>query len=507
MKRTMIAILLLLAVALPAFAQQAQTPSEAQAGIRAEAVFDDFYAFVKEGASIRFSGKLGTDAPMRRVEATCYDMRALEVFGSFLWEASPDDEDVYQMDLYGMRKQLFPKTIPGEYRIVIEVWGDEGSCVALDQSMYISGDLAAPRNLNDLCVFDCSQKREYVWDDGRVSSEWLPQSPDDILTVTLPEDRMAEGVSLTWQTIPREAYVRALDANGAVLAEHFAGEGAFTPLHAYYDTPEGTRTVEVEIPGCEAAVSELLVIEKDKVAPCVQKWRETAEKWDLMIVSTHQDDEHLFFGAVISEYAARGKEVGLTYMVDCGRDRYSEALNGLWAAGLTNYPVFLGMRDGIIDTKKGAYQYWGGAETVVDALVRQIRRYKPEVVLTHDFNGEYDNSQHMVTAECVAKAVELAQDPTFQPDTAEKYGVWQTKKLYIHLYEENEVVFNWDAPIEGFGGLTGYEISQMCYNMHRSQQRWVQYGLGLAHDNRRFGLYFSTVGPDTGRNDLFENVE
>ena len=498
MHRIFLALMLIAALILPA---------QAEGVFAAEALFEDFSGFVKEGASLRFYGTLKAYAPMRKVEAQCWDVRQMALFGEYIWQAQ-EGEDVFELPLYDMRRDLFPVQRSGEFRIVITVYGDAGSCVAFDRHIYISGDLTAPRNMNADCVFDCSQKREYVWDDGRISSEWLPQSPEDILRITLPDGRSAEGVFVSWQTMPERAFIRAYDDQGTLLAEHTAGEGVFTPWHSYYDIPADARLIEAEIPGCDAAVSELLVIEKDHVPAAVQKWRETAEKWDLMVISTHQDDEHLFFGAVIPEYVSRGKEVGVVYMVNCGRDRYSEALNGLWTAGLTNYPSFIGLRDGIIDTKKGAYNYWGGAEPVVEAIVEQIRRCKPEVILTHDFAGEYDNSQHKVVAECTAEAVKLASDPTFHPESAEKYGVWQPKKLYIHLYDEQgEVVFDWNRPIEGFGGLTGLEISQMCYNYHRSQQKWVQYNLGLAYDNYRFGLYASTVGPDTGMNDLFENVE
>ena len=499
MYRILLALLMLSMLLMPAQAEQA---------FFAEALFEDFSGFIKENASMRFYGTLRANAPIRKVEAQCWDVRQMELFGEYIWQAQEGDGDAFELSLYDMRRDLFPAFRAGEFRVVITVHGDSGSCVAFDRHMYISGDLAAPRNMNADCVFDCSQKREYVWDDGRVSSEWLPQSPDDILRITLPEGRSAKGISLNWQTMPEITFIRAYDASGALLIEHTAGEGVFTPWHCYYAIPAGACSIEVEIPNCDAAVSELLVIEKDYVPAAVQKWRETAEKWDLMVISTHQDDEHLFFGAVIPEYVSRGKEVGIVYMVNCGRNRYSEALNGLWAAGLTNYPVFLGMRDGIIDSKKAAYNYWGGAETVVMSVVEQIRYYKPEVVLTHDFGGEYDNNQHKVVAECVAEAVELAADPAFHPESAEKYGVWQAKKLYIHLYDEQgEVTFDWNLPIEGFDGMTGLEISQMCYNYHRSQQKWVQYNLGLAYDNYRFGLYSSAVGPDTGKNDLFENIE
>lgn len=479
----------------------------AQEELRTAVEFDEFRAFVPEGSGVRFRGKLAADRPISKVVAECYEMRSLEKVGEHIWQAEEGAEPVYQLDLYPMRKDLFPSNKPGDYRVVITVESGEDSAVALDRRIFIGGDQLAPRNMNADCTFDCEEMKLRHWSDGRVVSRWQPGSAEEVLTVTLPQGRAAEGIAVNWYEIPRQASIRCLDASGALLLEHVIDESTFTPLHAWYPLPEETASVQVSIAGGEAAISELLVIEQDKRAQAVQLWRETAEKWDMMLVSTHQDDEHLFFGGMISQTVARGKEIGLVYMADCGRDRYTEALDGLWAAGMDNYPVFMGYRDSLTKSKSSAYKLWDGEDAVVGALVEQIRKYRPEVVVTHDFNGEYEHNQHKVTAECVTKAVFLAHDPSYQPETAEQYGVWTVKKLYIHLYEEQVLTLDWDAPIEGFGGMTGYDISQMCYSFHRSQQELVRFSLGLSYDPESFGLYYTVVGLDSGKGDLFENID
>ena len=467
---------------------------------------EDFSAFVAEDSSLRFRGTMQANEPLLRVEAKCYDLRTLELFGEYTWTAPEGEEDVYSLDLYPMRRALFPQRRASEYRVVITAHSAYGSCTAFDQRIFIAGELVAPANMNADCVFDCAEDRIWVWSDGRDWSGWGNEEGEESMTVTLPQGRAAEGISINWQIMPSYARIASFDSSGSLCSEILIDDTTFTPLHAWYPLPEKAASFTVSIPENDGFISELLVVEQEKRADSVQIWRETADKWDLMLVSTHQDDEHLFFGGMIPHTVAQGKEIGLVYMVNCGRERYSEALNGLWAAGMDNYPVFIGMRDGIIDSKSAAYKYWGGEDPVVQALVEQIRRYKPEVVLTHDFEGEYDNNQHKVVAECTAKAVELAADPAYHPASAQEYGVWQAKKLYIHLYEENEINFDWDQSIEGFGSLTGYDISRIAYSFHRSQQRWVRYSLGLSHDPYRFGLYYTAVGPDTRNGDLFQNI-
>lgn len=44
----------------------------------------------------------------------------------------------------------------------------------------------------------------------------------------------------------------------------------------------------------------------------------------------------------------------------------------------------------------------------------------------------------MFTALSMEKAVELAADASYQPRSAEKYGVWDTPKTYLHLYGPEE---------------------------------------------------------------------
>ena len=483
-----------------------EEPEEAPQDFSLTVEWENFNAYVKEGSSIRFRGTLTSTAPMRRLVARTLNLRQMEQLGEYVWNAG-QGEDVYSLSLNDMRKSLFPSYETGDFLIQITVWSDGDASAVLEQRMYVAGDLSAPRNLNEACRFSCTDKDARHLLDGRVSSGWEPGSPSDVLRIALPGDRAAEALSICWMVEPKLALIRYLGTDGGLIEEQRVGEGEFVPLHAYYLVPEGTNAIEIAIPGLESGIGELMVLERDYIPNAVQRWRETAEKWDLMLVSTHQDDEHIFFGACISEYVTKGKEVGVVYMANCGRNRYTEALDGLWAAGLSNYPVFLGMRDGIIDTKSGAYKYWDGEEVVVRALVEQIRKYKPEVVLSHDFDGEYDNSQHKVTAECVARAVECAADPQQYPESAQEYGAWQAKKLYIHLYENDEIVFDWERPMEGFSGLSGFDISKMCYSMHRSQQKWVQYSLGLHYSNERFGLYYSAVGPDVEHKSLFEHLD
>ena len=66
----------------------------------------------------------------------------------------------------------------------------------------------------------------------------------------------------------------------------------------------------------------------------------------------------------------------------------------------------------------------------------------------------------------------------------------------------------WDQPLSAFGGKTGYEVAEEAFRFHGSQVRrdWSSEIHG-DHDNAHFGLYFSSVGLDSGLGDLMEHID
>ena len=194
-------------------------------------------------------------------------------------------------------------------------------------------------------------------------------------------------------------------------------------------------------------------------------------------------------------------------MANCSRKRYAEALDGLWSTGLTYHPIFLNMTDRKVDYDE-ALELWGGMTAIENTLIELIRKYKPEVIVTHDFDGEYGHNQHKVTAAAVQSAVAKAADPMNAPASAEQYGLWEPKKLYIHLYEENEIFMEvYDEPSEAADGMTMTEVATIGYSKHVSQQGdFSMDDHGVRYDNRKYGLAFTTVGDDVEKNDFFENI-
>jgi LmbE family N-acetylglucosaminyl deacetylase len=152
----------------------------------------------------------------------------------------------------------------------------------------------------------------------------------------------------------------------------------------------------------------------------VQIWEDPKDgKTDLVLFSTHCDDEHLFFAGVLPYYAGEKVYEGqLVYMTSHnksnGYTRMHEALDGLWTAGVRNYPIWGEYYDYPVYTLADAYRYFDAygwpEEEMLGFVVEQLRRFKPTVAVGHDLNGEYGHGQHMVWADLLAKAADISAD-------------------------------------------------------------------------------------------------
>ncbi len=307
---------------------------------------------------------------------------------------------------------------------------------------------------------------------------------------------------------------------------HTFGEEGF--LHEFLDfegvfgyAPEALTFL---FPSGEVRINELTLFTPGEVPDCVQKWKAPKEgETDLILFSAHGDDEHLFFAGLLPDYAGeRGYETLVVYLTNHrnrGTVRCHEMLNGLWSVGVTTYPVFGTFGDYFCHRAQQAlaiHQRNGQSEeALLGFVVEQLRRYRPQVVVGHDINGEYGHGQHAMFAALLCRGVEAAEAPDSFPGLTDRYGTWQVPKTYLHLWEENPITLDLDQPLSRFDGMTAFQVSKtLGFGCHKSQvggvTQWIT-AYDLASDIPRYspcqyGLYRTTVGPDTGEQDLFENL-
>lgn len=350
-------------------------------------------------------------------------------------------------------------------------------------------------NINDLCsiVLDNENyKIRYTRDEVWTSTVAVHNGKG--FTISLPDGLPSPSLFLRWHSAPVSYTICQYDASENLLA---SVTDDIAMLEQRYILNPGCKTVKMTIEG-NGSLSELYVYGQEQDVPtAAQVWSSPKEKADLLMVVAHPDDEIVMMGGLLPTYAGEeGLQVQVVYMKANAKIRQYEALQGLKANHVSRCPLFLNVYD--------------SNEKAVDSvirLVRLIRQIQPEVIVTHDFNGEYNKLAHKQTAASVSVAVEYAADPHYDPESALEFGPWKTKKFYVHLYPENQLKLDLDTPLPSFGGKTAFEAAQESYSCHKSQRdKWLDIMTSNEYDCRLYGLVSSTVGPDIEKNSLFENI-
>ena len=100
--------------------------------------------------------------------------------------------------------------------------------------------------------------------------------------------------------------------------------------------------VTLHMPQAGAILCDVLCYGEGDVPADVQVWQPFYDDADMLLISTHADDEHLFFGGTMPTYAGElGYKVQIAYLTHHWEQpmRPHELLDGLWTVGMTHYPV------------------------------------------------------------------------------------------------------------------------------------------------------------------------
>lgn len=387
--------------------------------------------------------------------------------------------------------------------------------IALLTLLALSLSVAFAAEANDItedCKFNvCSSGRKYTlmtdkkytsyWESNKIKTPWI--------AITAPEGKPIAGLYVCFGNMPESWEIQTSD-DGKDWFTAVPGDTRF--LHAYVALPQPAQHVRLAVTSEKKTalrINDLFVLSEGDLPDWVQVWQPTEEKADILFLSTHPDDELIFFGGAIPTYAVeQQRKVVVAYFTRSNTTRSSELLNGLWHMGVRTYPVIGNFKDSYAKNLKAAYKSAGGKGKVNEWIVGLYRQYKPEVVVTQDTNGEYGHKQHMMIADAAQNCIALAANEDEFTASTIAYGTWQVKKLYLHLYPENQITFDWTVPLKSMNGATGIELAEEAYTLHKTQ---ASSGMsvtetGTKYDNRVFGLAFTTVGEDVRKDDFLENI-
>jgi len=178
-----------------------------------------------------------------------------------------------------------------------------------------------------------------------------------------------------------------------------------------------------------------------------------ADRLRLMAVHAHPDDESSKGAATMAKYVAEGADV---LVVSCTGGERGDVLNPklkddvhilrdlprVRRQEMKRAQEILGVQHtwlGFVDSglpegdplpplPEGCFAL-EPIEVTTEALVREIRRFRPHVVTTYDENGGYPHPDHVMTHTVSMAAFQAAGDPAAYPHAG---APWQPLKLYYN---------------------------------------------------------------------------
>ncbi len=372
-------------------------------------------------------------------------------------------------------------------------------------------------DITGACKIDVSVYRRNMENmlDDETTTKWETGKYGGYVEVKTPTGKKSQGVYVQWGAKPIDIWVQVPSQDGKSWVNAQKITGTYYNQSMVFDQPHAHFRLCTMNGEDKLSFIRLQVIGEGALPVWVQQWQPFEGKADLMVLVAHPDDELLFMGGIIPYYnTVEGKKVIVVYIASMPAYRKVELLNGLWHCGVRLYPEMPTpkFRDKNTMDRKECLNLWE-EEKLKEHITGLIRKYKPDVIVTHDINGEYGHGAHKACNWAVRCCIERAARQTTDLPSYRQYGAWQVKKIYFHLYDGKksmgQISFNWQKPEETFDGKNMLTVAAEAFQMHQSQS-WAtiyavrDYG---PYDCSKFGLYYSAVGPDTDLNDLFEHID
>lgn len=174
-----------------------------------------------------------------------------------------------------------------------------------------------------------------------------------------------------------------------------------------------------------------------------------SEPLTLMIVHAHPDDECISTGGIITKYSEEGVRVVLVIATrgeegeivvpeldlpqvraQFGRFRTAELEESAIILGVSELEI-LGYRDsGMVDTPSNSHpdcMHQADPDEVTGRLVKLVRHYKPQVLISYNEFGGYGHPDHIACHKGTVAAFDAAGDASRYSEAGE---AWTPSKLY-----------------------------------------------------------------------------
>lgn len=251
--------------------------------------------------------------------------------------------------------------------------------------------------------------------------------------------------------------------------------GRYQFLHELVKLDSEQEKITVEFN--DAKLSEIQFFTQGALPSSIQNWSPPHYNSDLLLICDDIGDEFKSFGSIVP-LISKEKKIQIAYMKNPFENSNSKTqhdlLNALWNSGQKTYPSFF-------ETTAETDQ----ENAILDYQTKILRQFKPNVVVSETENSPYATSLKM--------ALKQSIDPKNFQQSALEYGVYSPEKVY-QLSSPNQ------SSVTKLDFTSTSDIAQKSYDF---------YGLGGKIDwdkTNSYSLLSSTLGEDTYKNDLFENV-
>lgn len=177
----------------------------------------------------------------------------------------------------------------------------------------------------------------------------------------------------------------------------------------------------------------------------------------LIFVGAHPDDESFGMGGTLAKYALEGAQVAYACATrgevgsadpehmeghaTPGDMRWAELMNAAKALGLAEV-IHLGYRDsgmpGSPDNQHLEALAAAPEAEVTARVVKVLRAFRPQVVVTFDPIGGYRHPDHIAIHNATVRAFALAGDASYQPELGPTHA---PQKLYYNAFDKRWLKF------------------------------------------------------------------
>lgn len=141
-------------------------------------------------------------------------------------------------------------------------------------------------------------------------------------------------------------------------------------------------------------------------------------------------------------------------------------------------------------------------ELLLGDVVKVIRQFKPDVIITRFTNTLGGHGHHLVSSILTEEAFYAAADPKRFPEQLNEVETWQTKRIIWDAFAARANSISVDVgAYNSVLGKSYTEISSDSRSMHKTQ------GFGAAPGRGSQIVQFAHTLGDTAKEDIFDNVD